>query len=258
MMKGLYRLINIEFAKWLRLIMILCAATMITPLIMVQDQLKNYSEYTVNERYEDLYASSGSVILFLIFLVIVCAFFLKTVYADYWGGKSIYTYLTLPVKREAFYFSKLIVFAICLLMLLAAQLISIRIGYALAAAKYGSYGEGQFVMHNGFFLAMIRSEFFRLLLPLSLSRLLSSLAVFTTIATGFYYGALCERSRKYFGFAAIVAALWIMIAVIGYRMNEQIHYSDLSSLWMSSSALFALSGFFIWHSLHILRRGAVA
>lgn len=257
-MKGLYRLINIEFAKWLVFIVLLCFAAIITPLIVLYNQLKNYNAYTVNARFEDLYASSGSMMWFMIFVVLVCAFFLKTVYADYWGSKSIYTYLTLPVKREALYFSKLFVFATCLLMLLVSQLISIRLGYTLYASKVGSYGEGQFVMHNGFFLAMIRSEFFRLLLPLNFSRILSTLGMFLVVATGIYYGALCERSRKYYGFAAIVAAIWITMNVIGYRMNEQIHYSELKDLYVSSASLFVLSAFFVWHSLRILKKGAVA
>lgn len=257
-MKGLYRLINIEFAKWIVFIAIVCLAAIITPLIVLQDKLNSFNEYTVNARFEDLYATSGSAMWFTFFVVLVCAFFLKTVYADYWGSKSIYTYLTLPVKREALYLSKLFVFMTSLLLLLASQLISIRLGYALYAAKVGSYGEGAFIMHNGFFLAMIRSEYFRLLLPLSFSRMLSSLGILIVAATGIYYGALCERSRKFYGLAAIVATIWITINVIGYRMNEDIHYNELKSLYVSSASLFMLSGFFVWHSLRILRRGAVA
>jgi hypothetical protein len=205
-----------------------------------------------------LYVSSGCITLFFIFAAIASAFFLKTVYAGYWGSKSIYTYLTLPVKRESLYFSKLIVFMTCLLLLLAAQLLSIRLGYSIVAAKVGSYGDGRFVMHNGWFLAMIRSELFRILLPLSFSRILSSASIFIVLVTGIYYGALCERSRKYWGFVAIVAAIWIVINVLGYRMSEEIYYSKPKDLYVSSVALLALSGFFIGHSVRLIRRGAIA
>ncbi|TVY03036.1 hypothetical protein [Cohnella terricola] len=257
-MKGLYRLVNIEFAKWLMFIAVLCAAAVILPQIAIQDRLKNYNEFTVNAPFEELYASSGGAMLFLVFLALICAYFLVTVYADYWGSKSVYTYLTLPVKREALYFSKVIVFAACLLLLLAAQLIGIRLGYAIYANKVASYGEGMFVVHNGYFLAMIRSEFFRLLLPLSFSRMLSTFALLAVTVTGFYYGALCERSRKFYGFAAIIAAAWIAISVIGYRMNEKLHYMEPKTLYVSSALLLVLSGFFIWHGLRIVRKGAVA
>jgi hypothetical protein len=180
------------------------------------------------------------------------------VYASYWGSKSIYTFLALPVKRESLYFSKLIVFATCMLLLIAAQLLSIRLGYSLYAAKVGSYGDGQFIMHNGWFLAIIRSEIFRILLPLSFSRILSSVSIFIVILTGFYYGALCERSRKYWGFVAIVTAFWIVINVLSYRMSEDINYNQPNNLFVSSVSLLVLSGLFIAHSISLIRRGAIA
>ena len=257
-MKDLYRLFNIEFAKWLVFIAILCAAAIVAPLVLLHNQVKHYSEYSVTQRFEDVYAASGSQLLFLVFLALVCAYFLKTLYADYWGSKGIYTYLTLPVKRETLYFSRLIAFATCLLLLLASQLLSIRLGYALYASKVASYGEGQFVMHNGYFLAMIRSDFFRLLLPLSFSRLLSSLGLFLSIATGFYYGVLCERSRKRYGFAAILIAWVTAFNAAGYRLHEGQEYGDPGSLYVSSAIMLVLSGWFVWHSLRILKRGAIA
>jgi len=257
-MKGLYRLINIEFAKWLVFITVLCVAAVILQLIALGGSLKNVNEFTVNARFEDLYMSSGCAIWFLVFLALACAYFLVTFYADYWGSKSVYTYLTLPVKREALYLSKLIVFATCMLLLLAAQFIGIRLGYALYENKVASYGDGMFVMHNGYFLAMIRSDFFRLLLPLNFSRILSTFGLFVAIVTGIYYAALCERSRKFYGFAAVIAAAWIAISIVGYRMNEKLHYMEPKSLYASSALLLVLSGFFIWHGLRIVRRGAIA
>ncbi|MFC4598703.1 hypothetical protein [Cohnella hongkongensis] len=257
-MRGFYRLLNFEFAKWLAFIASVCAAAVVAPLLLLQRQLERYSEYSVTERYEDLYVSSGGIVLFLILFALVCAFFLITVYADYWGSKSVYTYLTLPVRREALYFSKVLVFATCLLLLLTAQLVAIRLGYSLYAGKVASYGNGQFVMNNGYFLAMIRSEFFRLLLPLSFSRMLSTLALLLAVSTGLYYLALCERSRKYSGLAFIVAAVWLGIRALGYRLNELNPYSEPTGLYMSNALLLALSGFFVWHSLRLIRRGAIA
>jgi len=257
-MKGFYRLLNFEFAKWLAFIAAVCAVAIFAPPIMLYRQLKHYSEYAVNERFEEVYASSGSVLLFLILFALVCAFFLITVYADYWGSKSVYTYLTLPVRREALYFSKAAALVIGLLLLLTAQLIGIRLGYSLYESKVAGYGDGQFVMRNGYFLAMVRSEFFRLLLPLSFSRMLSSLGLLLVTATGLYYGALCERSRKYSGFVVVAAAAWLGIRVLGYRLNEMSHYGEPTGLYMSTVLLFALSGYFVWHGLRLVRRGAIA
>lgn len=258
MMKGFYRLVNREFAKWLWFIAAVCAAAIVVPLVLLHKELRPYNEYWVNERYEDVYASSGSILLFLVLLALVCAFFLLTIYADYWGSKSIYTYLTLPVGREALYLSKLTVLVTCLLLLLASQLIGIRLGYSLYAAKVASYGDGQFVMHNGYFLAMIRSEFFRLLLPLGVSRLLSTLSLLLAAAVTLYYGALCERSRTYRGIVPIAVSVWTMVDVIGYRLGEVNANSDPTGLYLSSALLLVVSGLLIGHSLRMVRRGAIA
>lgn len=257
-MKGLYRLIGVEFAKWLPVVALLSAAAMFVPLVLVHGRIKQYSEYTVTERFEDVYVASGGALLFAMLLALACVYFLIVVYADYWGSKSIYTYLTLPARREALYLGRLIVFAGCLLCLLAAQLIGIRLGYALYAAKVGSYGDGQYLMHNGFFLAMIRSAYFRLLLPLSFGRLASSFALFAALATGLYYGAICERSRRYYGLAGLAAACWIAFRSVSYRLGENDPYLTTSNLYLGTALLLALSGWFVWHSLYIVKKGAVA
>lgn len=258
-MKGLYRLIGNEFAKWLPVVSLLCAAAVIVPLLLLRSRLKDYNEFAVNARFEDVYASSGSVLLFAVLLALACAYFLVLNYAAYWGSKSIYTYLTLPVRREALYFSRLIVFAGCLLCLLAAQLIGIRLGYALYIAKVGSYAEGQFVMHNGFFLAMIRSAYFRMLLPLGPGSIASTLSILVAASTGLYYAAICERSRQYYGLAAVAAAFWFVFRTISDRLSENgSSYIGTHSLYPNCVLLLALGGFFVWHGLHIVKKGAIA
>lgn len=257
-LKGWYRLLNHEFSRWLRFIALLCAAAVIVPLILLHSAAGDEGQLRVHPRYEDLYAASGCPILFLLLLTLLCAYFLITIYRGYWGGKSIYTYLTLPVRREALYLSKLAVFAACLLLFLAAQLISVRLGYAIFEHQLRSiYNGDQLVMHNGLFLAYVRSEFFRLLLPFSFSRILSTFSIFAVIATGFYYGALCERCRRFEGFAAIALAAFILYRAVAYRLNEVSHYTP-RELYPSSLFMLALCGFFVWHSLWLIRKGAVA
>ncbi|CAM3883973.1 ABC transporter permease [Cohnella lubricantis] len=257
-LNGLYRLLNHEFSRWLRFIALLCAAAIIVPLLLLHSASSDSGELTAHPRYEDLYAASGCPILFLLLLTLLCAYFLITIYRGYWSGKSIYTYLTLPVRRESLYFSKLFVFIACLLLLLAAQLISIHLGYAIFEHQARSVYEGKLVMHNGLFLAFVRSDFFRLLLPFSFSRALSSFSILAVIAAGFYYGALCERCRRYEGFAAIAAAGYLLYRAVAYRLNEVNHYTSPTGLYASSLLMLALSGLFVWHSLWLIRRGAVA
>ena len=257
-LNGWYRLLNHEFSRWLLFIALLCAGAIIIPLVLVNSAAGDSAELTAHPRYEDLYAASGCPILFLLLLALLCAYFLITIYRGYWGSKSIYTYLTLPVRREALYWSKLIVFFTCLLLLLVCQLISVRLSYAIFDHQARSIYNGQLAMHNGLFLAFVRSEFFRLLLPFSFSRILSSFSMLAIIATGFYYGALCERCRKFEGFAAIAAGGYILYRALAYRLNEVSHYDSPKGLYASSILMLALCGFFVWHSLRLIRRGAVA
>lgn len=257
-MKGLYRLINYEFAAWHRAIALLCLGTVITPLLFLHAAYNDSGGNGAYMRFEDLYRASGCAFVFLIYFLAACAFFLKTFYAGYWRSKSIYTYMTLPVRREALYFSQLIVFSGCLLLLFAAQLVSIRLGYGLVSARAEAYMEGRYAMKNGLFLAVIRSDFLRILFPFSLSRIVSSISLFVAIATGVYYGALCERSRKMWGFVLVGAAILLIIDVLGYRLNESTSYREPQSLIWSSAGLLALSAFFVGHSIRLLRKGTIA
>ncbi|WP_339203819.1 hypothetical protein MHH56_21995 [Paenibacillus sp. FSL K6-3182] len=257
-MRTFYRLLQYEFSTWLKAIMLLCTAVIVIPLYLLHMFVKDYGEYTIHERYENIYASSGCIIVFLLCIAAACGFFLKTIYAGYWGSKSIYMFLSLPVRRESIYFSKIVVFVICLLMLLGSQLISIKLGYDVVSAKFASYGEGRFSMTNGLFLAVIRSDFFRIIMPLNLSRILSSASILFMITTALYYGALCERSKRYWGFVAIGAAVIVAIKILSYRMSESYSYAAPSHLYISSSIMLILSGFFIWHSIKLIKKAAIA
>lgn len=214
--------------------------------------------YAVHDRYEDIYMSSGSVLCLLIGLGMLCALFVIRQYAGYWGGKSIYTFLTLPVRREELYFSKLIAFIICLLFFVAAQIIGMRLGYSLVEGRAGAYGDSAFVMDNGLFLSIIRSSFQRILLPLGFQELLSTASIIITLTTGLYYGVLCERSKRYWSFILIGIAAIILFHTVSYRMNPYQYLGDYKNMYVQSSMLLGFSGLFIWHSIKLLKRSAIA
>lgn len=257
-MKKSYRLLQYEFSTWYRAIILICVAAILIPLYLMNEAVKDYNEYANHVRFEDIYVSSGCISVFLICFAAICGYFLKTIYAGYWGSKSIYTYLSLPVKRETIYFSKLIVFVICLLLLLGSHLISIKLGYEIVSSKIAGYSEGRFNISNGLFLAFIRSDFFRIIMPFSFSRALSSISLLLTIVTSLYYGALCERSRRYWGFAIVGAAFIIVVKVWSYRMSETSLLNPSSHLYSSSVMLLLISGFFMWHSIKLIKKGAIA
>ena len=259
-LKGFYRLLNREFVSWTPFLAILCAGSLIVQLFLLNSAIKGLNEYARHPRYEDLTVSSGGAAVFLISCGLLCLYFLATIYSGYWGSKSVYAYLTLPVRRESLYFSKLSVFLIGLLLLIGVELLTLRIGYFILQRHIETYPNDaeRFMMNNGFYLSAIRSEFVRFLLPLTFSRFMSSVSLFAAVSTGLYYAALCERSRKFAGLAAVAIAAYLSFEVFVYRLGEVSGYYVSKNLYPSSLLLLALAALFVWHSLTIMRRGAIA
>lgn len=259
MMKDLYRLINVEFQAMFKATLIICLCALLIPIFLIRSELKHYHVHAVHERFEDVVASAGSNVIFVILMVVICLWFLVRFYSQYWGSKSIYTMVTLPVRRGTLYFSKIIAFIISLLMLIACYVLSVLWSYQLMAAKVGSFDDPQLVMNNGLFLAFIRSDFLRVLFPLTLEGVVSILSLLILIVTGLYYGALCERSRRYGGYVVIVAACVLVFRWLKMRAAQPLNpfYESVPNLYMYSLMMVVMSIFFIWHSIRLIKKGAI-
>jgi len=257
-MKGFYRLVTIELSSLLSGLLILCIGIIAIPQLLLMSELKRYSVYTGQERFEAIYTSAGCMMVFIVGLAVLCGLFIYNIYSGYQGSKSIYTYLTLPVRRETVYSSKLAAYAISLLLFIAAQLISARFGYGIVASRIANYNDGQMVMTNGLFLAFTRSEFLRMLLPLSWNGLLSSFSMLAAIVSGLYYGVLCERSKRYGWLALIAVAIILIIQELSYRMGMPVYYASFSDLYLRSGLLLILSGWYVVHGSRLVVKGAIA
>lgn len=257
-MKGFYRLLNIQFASMLPVLLILTAGMLLTPYMLLQSEIEHWNENSMHPRFESLYYSSGCKTALYGFIAAFCIYFLVKQYNAYWGSKSIYTYLTLPVRREAYYWSNLLSFIIGLLLLLAAHLVAIRWGYSAVVDHIGSYGGGKFVMHNGLFLAFIRSNFLKLILPWSISGWFASISVFLTAAIGLYYAFLCERSRNHWFIIFVFAAGLIIRHIVNAQLSAPSSEWTIGKLYMYSIILLVMSCFFIWHSIRLIRKGVIS
>jgi hypothetical protein len=257
-MRAWYRLLDYEFRSMIHAAGLLSLGVIVTPLVLVRLEMKHYSAFSQQRRFEDLYADSGSILVFGIYFAALFAVFLAKVYGHYWGSKSIYTLLALPVRREAIYFGKLGAFAVCALLLWAAELLAVWWCYEYVAGRQAAAAEGRFVMENGLFLAFIRSEFLRLILPQSLIGWLSTSSLLLVNLTGVFYGALCERSKRYWGFIPAVIAAWWMIRTTLDRLDDPASAPTTAGLVTDSLVLLAFSAFFIWHSLRLIKKGAIA
>ncbi len=251
-----YRLLNYECSELLRGVLLLSAALILSNVFFFMLELRQPGfQY---QRFEHLYTSSGGPLLFLLFVILLIAFYVKSMYASYWGSKSIYTFLTLPVKRDSLYWSKLLAFLIGFLVLYASQFISVAITYWMLENKLlGTIAE-TYLMHNGLYLAYIRSGFFSMLMPHSLSGALSTLLLILTLLLGVYYAVLCERSRMIWGYIPIVVSIRMISQIVLYRTSLPLDYLWSFNVDIRSVILLVICLFFAWHSVVLLRRGAVA
>jgi len=254
-MKGFYRLLNFEFSTMSRALLILCLGLITTQAFFINLAMKDY--VNIYNRFEVIYSTSGCIIIFLVYFAVLCVYFLKSIYMYYWGSKSIYTLLSLPVKREVVYFSKLAAFFITFLSFFAAQLISVLLSYSIVVSKVTGFEEGKYLMNNGLFLAFIRSGFLRIILPLTTEGIVSTASIAITIIITIYYGALCERSKRYWGFIFIAAAVFLIIHILNYRMSKPVYHLEYKNLYIYSGMLLSLSGFFLWHSIKLVKTGAI-
>lgn len=254
-MRTFYRLLNYELGTMLRGMLLLALGAFVSPFMFLSIHMDR--DLAVYERYETIYSESGSIIVFLVYLAAMLGLFLKSFYSNYAGSKSIYTLLALPVRREAVYFGKLLSLAIALLMLWAALALSVWVGIGMVDNKvmYATNGNG--VTDNGLFLAAIRSSFLSVALPVNLQGLLSTFSIGAALTTGVYYGAICERSKRYWGFAALAAATYAIIRVLTYRMNMPASSFDIFSLQAGSVILLIFSAWFVWHGIRLVKRGAI-
>ncbi|MEO3946807.1 hypothetical protein [Gorillibacterium sp. CAU 1737] len=257
-MKTFYRLFAHEFGQLRGITLLLAAIAMGGPLLLLRLELKNQGSRPV-PRYEDLFDASGSAALYGSLLVLTLLSFLLVFYSAYWRGKSIYTSLTLPAPREMLYASKLLALLTSLLAVYSAELIGIRLGYAYSLDKLQAIGV-EHPMNNGLFLAFLRGDFLRFLLPHDPTRLLSNAAILLAVTSGILYAVLCERSRKGWGALPLTVGAITILRVLAYRLSESDRVWELSgrSLLGSSLFLLALTIWFIWRGIRFYQRGAIA
>lgn len=257
-MKGFYRMLNVECWRMLKGAGVIGLVLIIAQWFIFLSAMKGINEYSVIPRFEDVYAASGNTVLFWAGLIAVLTWFTISFYAHYWGSKSIYTLLTLPVDRNSLHASKFISLLFAIALLLCAQLLSTSFAFHMFENRLESFEE-PYIMVNGQFLAFIRSGFLRLLFPLSLEGVLHSIVLWFAMAALVYYAVLCERSHKYWGILPAAAAAYCMFKLVQLRTAYPVSlpYESMTDDTYYSVILLLLSVYFIWHGLRWIKRGAI-
>ncbi|MHA6482482.1 hypothetical protein ACX1C1_11350 [Paenibacillus sp. strain BS8-2] len=254
-MRSFYRLLQYEFGLMLRGTLLLALGSIVTPLLFLNVMLEQ--DFAEVRSYEHLFEESGALLVLFIYFIALLVLFLKSVYADYWGGKSIYTMLTLPVRRERLYLAKLTSFMVAIAVIWGAAALSIHLGFGLLDYKVLRATNGLGVPENGMFLTVLRSEFLSFIMPIRMNELLSTISILVVITTGIYYAALCERSKRYWGFVVAAAALLLIIRVLVYRFSLPLSYPTDFNLNLSSLILIGFALWFAGHGLRLVKRGGI-
>jgi hypothetical protein len=254
----LYRLTNDQLARWLGFLPLVCGGMFILSLLLTRTEVKGYYAYSVHRRFEDLYMVAGCVWVYALAVASVIGFFIYTIYADYWGNKAIYTYMTLPTRREWVYVSRIIACILGLLAVTAVQVIAVQVSYAIYADHISGYEEGRYLMNNGMFLAFIRSTFLRLIMPLGWLGTLCSTSMLLALVTGLYHAILCERAKRRIGHVFNLAAAWVWVDLCLIVLQQDAASHVMERMIAESTALLLLIVYFVWHSVYLIRRGAIA
>jgi hypothetical protein len=256
-MKKFYYLVNHEFRQVQRLLFAVCCLLIAGQLLFMGLLSGKQFAYIP---YEEFFMNSGSLFIFLLCFAAICGICILSIFSNYYGSKSIYTLLALPQDRNRIYYAKVLTGLACFLMLLACQYISAVLGYALFTPKLVEIMDGQATFRrpaNGLFLAFARLPFFRLILPLGIEGLLSSVAMLLSFICSLYHTVICERSRKYLRLVFPVSNIVLNVYIVAYRINNLNGFWPYRNLYLLSLVLAASAVFLAWDSIRLIRRSAI-
>lgn len=224
-MKGFYKLSSFQFWSIGVKTFFICIALLVFQIVSFSNQL-----FGSGIRLEQFMQRSGFDMMFMIAYVLILAVIVISVYQKYFGSKSIYTIMSLPVSRASIYLSFIIPGVIAVLMLCLTQIANVFICHQITLDKL-AYHSGMLsstittqpvkvdYMNNDIFLAFVRYDYLRLLLPLSLFDLARSLCLLIAPVVTLVFTALCERSKKY-GLMALVLLQAILLWQIAGNINN--------------------------------------
>lgn len=186
-----YTLTRILFLRMVKPIVLLAGFVAALNLILL---LTRVNTETCVFAYEQIISLAGIRYLLIGVFAIFAVLAGLRIYSDNFRSGGVYTTLLLPMKRRHVFFSYWVVGVVFLLILWTAFTLSLMLGYPLVTAACQSTAESlrgpvdaygnatrlipfDVIRTNGLFLAAIRSDVFRILLPQTFMELLASLTL---------------------------------------------------------------------------------
>ncbi len=251
-MKILARLTVFCFVRFLKPVGILCLATLILPPMMMYINLR--SGIIPGLRFETVMSRAGLEILFAVVyaLYLIGVAFSTTI--DMIGTKSIYTLLSIPDGRKWLYISKLFAALMWGVVILACVLLSVLMSYGIYASFYQQSYYFEFFMHNGLFLAFVRSQLLRLMLPMSLVTSLLSLLLGLGSVQAALFGSLAWHWKRLLAIAYTIAYVISSTPIWSYMLYWRT-YTRGFFIAVAVNVLLFLCGFI---GVHLYGKGKVA
>ncbi len=167
-------------------------------------------------RFEELYLSSAAPILLAVLFAALTGWMVWMTVQDFSNG-SICTLLTLPGGRGRLWLAKLSAFCGALLLLWAGILAGIGLSYLVFSGRCAEIARitGQdYRLNAGLWLGLTRAALFRILCPMTLPEIVSSLLLFLTLPLTSAWAGWAFAGRHYVrgGLGSIAAAcLWALL-----------------------------------------------
>lgn len=243
-MRKLLYLINFELrriATGLVIISVCMMAAQIVSFLFIASK----SEYRYL-RYEHLLELSAYPFLFAVFLGAVLLLIAISFFQNFHGSQSIYTLMTLPLKRSNIYISKYFSGLVAALIIAAVQVAGIFLTYGIYLLALPQIPK----VNNGLFLAFMRSRFLRIFLPLDIYSFLVSLICIVSLTAIPLFVLLAIKSKKYFRVAIVPVIIFWSIRSIFHFGGFQLDNPNLlmplvfiitCTVFMARSSIKALS-----------------
>jgi hypothetical protein len=254
------RLFSLAFKR----IAALCAALFALTVILMLASIEN----NFWKAYEALMVRAGIRYVFL--TAIACWMISETaaIYFECFRNGGVYTLMMLPTPRRNVFLAYCVRGVVCMLMLWAVQTAALLAAYApvaamckSAAAAFATANETALPFSvartNGLFLAVIRSDLFRILLPQSVPEAANSLLALLAagcLPANIIVGGL-KRMSVAQGIYALCAAACVLWA-LGCRFNSVTAGIDITAFVASTGLMALLAGGAIAGGVHRLNRDA--
>ncbi|WP_132253443.1 hypothetical protein [Natranaerovirga pectinivora] len=255
-MKKFIYLFEHEFNYIFKYVLLLCGFSIALQGFFIWHARRGINVYTYIP-FEEMFIGSGAVIIALISLAGMIGICILSFYSNFNESKSIYTLMALPQDRKNMFFAKILAWFVGFISLVASQLLIGILGYAIFAPTYlkelGPRNIVETRVNNGLFLSFVRSDFYRIVMPLSFEGFLSTFAILISIIFAIYYSLLCIKGMYKREILAIVVVIQLIVVINVLRYRVQLPF-EYHNLYISSGILFVITGFYVWDSIKILRK----